>query len=53
MQGPSGVSVHTGSSCANPIVIEAPPKSLESLLKDHAANYKFVDDSSECLLTVD
>ena len=48
MQGPSGIS---GSSCANQIVFEAPPKSLESLLKDHAA--KFVDDSSECLLTVD
>ena len=47
-QGPSGIS---GSSCVNAIVIEPPPKSLESLLKDHAA--KFVDDSSEYLLTVD
>ena len=49
MQGPSGVSVHTGSSCVNPIVIEPPPNSLD--LKDHAA--KFVDDSSEYILTVD
>ena len=48
MQGPSGIS---GSSCVNAIVIEPPPKSLESLLKDHAV--KFVDDSSEYLLTVD
>ena len=43
-QGPSGIS---GSSCVNAIVIEPPPKSLESFLKDHAA--KFVDDSSEYL----
>ena len=49
MQGPSGIGVHTGSSCVDPIVIE--PNSLESLLKDHAA--KCVDDSSEYLLTVD
>ena len=41
MQGPSGISVHTGSSCANPIVIKPPPKSLESLLKNHAARVTY------------
>ena len=51
MQGPSSISVHTGSSCVDPIVIEPQPNSLESILKDHAA--KFVDESSEYLLTVD
>lgn len=51
MQGPSSISVRTGSSCVDPIVIEPQPNSLESILKDHAA--KFVDESSEYLLTVD
>ena len=51
MQGPSSISVRTGSSCVDPIVIEPQPNSLEGILKDHAA--KFVDESSEYLLTVD